>query len=139
MIISSILYRVYSVKSRLLRNLVLRVLCRIERGECFSKTLRKIFRDYYGIEIGMYTHGGCFKPNNFGRFTTIGRYTSVARSAKAFNRNHPMDWKSTHALFFNPELNYCDRDFIDYAPLKIGNDVWIGEYALILPNVCHHA
>jgi len=32
-------------------------------------------------------------------------------------------------------LGYCDRDTLDYTPLAIGSDVWIGHGALILPNV----
>ena len=135
MVLSGILHKLYRINSTRFRSIIRRIICKLEAGEIFSATLRRIFKDYYAVEIGMYTHGGCFTPNNFGRFTTIGRYTSVARRAKAYNRNHPMDWKSTHALFFNPEFNCCDKDFVDYVPLKIGNDVWIGEYALILPNV----
>ena len=135
MLIAKLLYKLYGIRRRRLRHFIISTICKMEGGGIYSTTLRKIFKDYHAVEVGMYTHGGCFVPNNFGRFTNIGRYTSVAMSAKAFNRNHPMDWKSTHGLFFNPELNYCDKDFVDYVPLKIGNDVWIGEYALILPNV----
>jgi hypothetical protein len=46
-----------------------------------------------------------------------------------------MHFKSTHAFFFNPALKKCDKYLIDSNPLRIGNDVWIGEYAVILANV----
>jgi acetyltransferase-like isoleucine patch superfamily enzyme len=83
----------------------------------------------------MYTHGGCFVPGKFDRFTTIGRYCSIAMTATAMNRNHPLGYKSTHAFFFNPKLKYCELDEISYTPLVIGSDVWIGHSAIIHPNV----
>jgi acyl-[acyl carrier protein]--UDP-N-acetylglucosamine O-acyltransferase len=46
-----------------------------------------------------------------------------------------MDFKSTHALFFNPALKFCDKYLVEDTPLKVGNDVWIGEYAVILAHV----
>ena len=135
MILKKILHRLYRINSRRVQAVIRSLLYRFEGGEAYSETLRRIFSDYHAVKIGMYTHGGCFVPGNFDRFTTIGRYSSIARTAKTFNRNHPMDWKSTHAIFFNPELKCCDKDVVDYIPLKIGNDVWIGEYAVILPHV----
>jgi tetrahydrodipicolinate N-succinyltransferase len=46
-----------------------------------------------------------------------------------------MEFKSTHGYFFNPVLKLCDKHLVDTIPLKIGNDVWIGEYAVILAHV----
>lgn len=131
----NVLIKLYGINSARFRDIIRRIIYKLEGGEFYSPTIRKIFKVYHGVEIGEYTHGGCFIPNNFGRFTSIGRYSSIAVTAKAFNRNHPMDLKSMHAFFFNPVLRYCNEDRIDYIPLTIGNDVWIGEYALILPNV----
>ncbi len=125
-------YRFRSVRIRaLIRNLVVR----LDGGEFRSLTLRKIFLDYHRVSIGLYTHGGCFDPYAIGQNTTIGRYCSIARGVRVVNRNHPMEFKSTHAYFFNPLLGYSSKDLLDYIPLEIGNDVWIGTNALILPNV----
>jgi len=135
MAISNWLYKLYRIKSGRLRNLIIRIINRIERGQFYSNTLRKIFKDYHGVEIGMYTHGSCFVPGNFDRFTTVGRYCSIAANVKVFNRNHPSDFKSTHGFFFNPSLKYCKEELVDYIPLTIGGDVWIGDSARILPNV----
>lgn len=101
----------------------------------YSSTLRKILKDYHGVEIGMYTHGSCFVPGNYDRYTTVGRYCSIAADVRTFNRNHPMNFKSTHAFFFNPALKRTPEDLVKYTPLKIGNDVWIGHGVIILPNV----
>jgi len=46
-----------------------------------------------------------------------------------------MDYMSAHALFFNPVFKLCSKSLVEFIPLKIGNDVWIGENALIMPHV----
>ena len=129
------LYRLYRIPSINLRAVIRRQATRYEGGEFYSMTLRRIFRDYHNVDIGLYTHGYCFTPFAFDRHTTIGRYCSIAHGVRTMNRNHPMHFRSTHAFFFNPELGRCREDLVEYTPLEIGNDVWMGTNALILPNV----
>ena len=129
------LYKLYKYKINLLRQQILNLVKIFDNGEFNSTYLRKIFYDYYKVNVGLYSHGGCFSPNSFQPFTTIGRYCSIARSAKAYNRDHPVNHKSTSALFFNPKLGYSKEEIIEYTPLYIGNDVWIGHNVTILPNV----
>jgi virginiamycin A acetyltransferase len=133
--ILKLLCKLYSIRSRMIRNNILRILLKLDGGEPFSELLRDIFKKYHGIDIGMYTIGGCFKPGNVAAGTTIGRYCSLARNIIILNRNHPMDFKSTHAFFYNPVLKLCDKYVIENSTLKVGNDVWIGEYAVILAHV----
>ena len=133
--ITNLLFKLYKVKNHRICFIVISIVKKIENGELYSKTLREIFKHYHNVEVGMYTHGECFYPGQFDRHTTIGRYCSIARGARVMNRNHPMEFKSTHGFFFNPTLNYCDKDQIKYIPLNIGNDVWIGYNAIILPHV----
>lgn len=135
MLLKKIFYKIYGFRRNRLRGLVLWLLEKIDHGTLYSTVLRQIFKDYHDVEIGMYTHGSCFIPGNFDRFTKIGRYCSIAADVRVFNRDHPMDFKSTHAFFFNPILKYTKEDLVDYTPLEIGNDVWIGHGTLILPNV----
>jgi virginiamycin A acetyltransferase len=116
------------------RSLAIKVLNRIEGGEMYSPTLREIFRRYHGVDVGLYTHGGCFTPHSFGRNTTIGRYTSIARSAFAATLDHPTEFKGMHGFFFNSRLGYTDR-VREYSQLTIGNDVWLGHNAIISSNV----
>jgi len=124
------LYRI-----RPLRAVLRSIAARLEGGEYHSATLRAVFERYHGVRIGLYTHGGCFLPYHVDRHTTIGRYSSFARTARIFNRDHPLERKSTHALFFNPALGYCETDTVPYTPLVVGNDVWIGHNAIIMPHV----
>jgi acetyltransferase-like isoleucine patch superfamily enzyme len=134
--IENILVYLYGrMKRRVFRNLIIKFVYKKEKGEFLSQTLRKIFIKYYGVEIGMYTHGGCFIPGRYDRFTKIGRYCSIATTSSAMNRNHPMEFKSMHAYFFNPKLGVCSDDTVEYIPLDIGNDVWIGHNAIVMPNV----
>lgn len=128
-----LLVRMYGV--RRLRGLALRVARRFEGGEFRSTTLREIFKEYWGVEVGLYTHGGCFEPWMIDRETKIGRYSSIARGVWVVNHNHPLSFKGTSGLFFNPALGLCDRWLVDHNPLEIGNDVWIGVNAVIMPEV----
>ncbi len=133
--IGNVLVILYRIRKNFIRNRVVKLIKKIEGGEFKSKSLRKIFSKYYKVEIGLYTHGGAFRPGQIDKHTSIGRYCSIAVSAHTMNRNHPMDFKSMHAYFFNPGLSLCKEDKIEYTPLEIGNDVWIGHNAIIMPHV----
>lgn len=135
--VGHLLYRLYAVKCRILRSLIKSIIMKIEKGEFYSKTLRKIFKKYYDVEIGMYTHGGCFTPGLVWPSTVIGRYSSISYNIRIFRRNHPFEFKSSHAFFFNPAFKFCDRHLVDLIPLVIGNDVYIGDNSVILPSVTH--
>jgi virginiamycin A acetyltransferase len=104
-------------------------------GEFYSLLLREIFKKFHAIDVGLYTHGACFKLDAFPRDTKIGRYCSLARTARAFNVDHPLHFKSTHAFFFNSFLGYCEKDTVEAIPLEIGHDVWLGSNVVILPTV----
>lgn len=131
----NLLYKGYGRANGRLRGFILRAALKLDGGEFYSQTARDILRGYHNVEIGMYTHGGCFTPGNFAPHTKIGRYCSIARDALSFNRDHPVDFKSTHGFFFNSKLHFCDQDKIEYNPLSIGHDVWIGSGAKILTPV----
>lgn len=124
-----------TVKKRFLVNLVIKIILYLEGGECHSITLRRIFSHYLKVDVGLYSIGGCFNIFNIHPYTTVGRYCSIASTACVFNRNHPLEFKSTHAYFFNPLFGYCKNDLIEFIPLKIGHDVWIGHNAIIMPIV----
>ncbi len=128
------LVRLYGRSRASVRKLIVKVIVDTEGGEFFSLTLREIFRIHHGVDIGMYTHGGCFRPFAFGRNTTIGRYSSIAATAFAATDNHPMDYKSMHGFFFNPKLGLVTQEW-PHSPLVIGNDTWLGHNSIIMPQV----
>lgn len=135
-LVSGVLFRLFRFRS--LRRFIHRLLLRYEGGTMHTLTLRRIFRHYYCIDIGLFTQGACFDPYYF-RWgppgVQVGRYCSCAAESRIFTANHPMNTMSTHAMFFNPDVGYVERDIIPRHRLEIGNDVWIGHHALILPGV----
>jgi acetyltransferase-like isoleucine patch superfamily enzyme len=129
-----IIFLLLSAKLQTIMRIVLWALSR-NRGEFHSLLLREVFKKFQGVDIGLYTHGACFIPEAFPRNTKIGRYCSIARTALAFNVDHPLHFKSTHAFFFNSVFGYCEKDKIADIPLEIGHDVWLGSNVVILPTV----
>lgn len=133
--LSKLLYKLYAYRKRRLRNHILRYLERLEGGEMVSPTIRRIYLDYHDIEIGKYSYGGCFDPVRIGAHTKIGRYCSFAADVWRFNANHPVKCKSMHPYFYSPAFGYVSQELVSRGELVIGNDVWVGQNAVILPNV----
>ncbi len=131
------LYKFYPKigRNRFFRNIILNVIIKLEKGEFYSVTARKIAKKYHGVEIGLYTHGGCFNLGMMDTGTKIGRYCSIARGVRVVNLDHRSNFKSTHAFFFNSVTGYTENDLTAFIPISIGNDVWLGTNAIILPNV----
>ncbi len=136
-LVENLLVKLYGLPFGFARRLVLKILIRIEgpKYQYYSTTLRRIFAVHHGVEVGMYSHGACFVPRAFPSGTKIGRYCSLAVGAKAHGADHPMNLKSSHAFFFNPNLGIAKERLAVDQPLEIGNDVWLGDDAIILPAV----
>ncbi|MBL7187252.1 MAG: CatB-related O-acetyltransferase [Phycisphaerae bacterium] len=134
-VLSCLLYRLYKVRQDRLRSLILRFVTRLEKGEMVSLTLRRILLEYHDVDVGMYSYGGCFDPQRIGVHTKIGRYCSFASGVRRFNGNHPMKFKSMHPYFYNPICGHVEKELIHRGELVVGNDVWVGHNAIILPGV----
>ena len=75
----------------------------------------------------------------------IGRFCSIASGVSVVVGKHPTSvWVSTHPAFFSgakqagftyvDDMKYQDS-YCGQYPVEIGNDVWIGERAMILQDV----
>lgn len=120
------------------RNKIRSLVLMLEGGEYYSLTIRRIFSKYHHRSVGLYSAGASFLLDAFRSDPTgviIGRYTSITATVRAFNTNHPVDWKSTHAFFYAPALGFVAKDLLVRTKLTIGNDVWIGHNAILLPTV----
>ena len=106
---------------------------RWEGGDAFSGTLRLMLLEQ-GSSVGAYSYGGLLSPHVLSPNVTIGRYCSFGSGVQIFRRNHPIDYLSTHAAFYNPLFRFVQVDKIEFRPLTIEHDVWIGHGALILPG-----
>lgn len=112
---------------------------------------------YRGCKVGRYTYGYEDLLRDYPMAASIGRYCSINPTARIWN-NHPMDYISTHPfldypLFYGWEAYELRREYIyrygkyfhnasyECSPLRdnrevvIGNDVWIGANAILLPGV----
>lgn len=121
----------YFYRFRKLRNLVLKVVVRLEGGVYYSNTLRSLLSTYHAIDVGSYTYGPCLIPGKWPKAVKVGRYTSIADGVQVFRRNHPMGRISMHPFFYNSVLQVVEKDNIDEFPLEIGHDVWIGGNVVI--------
>jgi len=80
----------------------------------------------------------------------IGRYSSIAAFVSQMGMGHPTDWVSSSPFSHNPQplggFESYLRDIevssfhvhpfkLTGAPIEVGNDVWIGEGALLKPGV----
>jgi acetyltransferase-like isoleucine patch superfamily enzyme len=133
--LANLLYKLYALNNRHLRDIIRSRVADIEGGAMYSKTLRKIFYTYHNIDIGMYSYGGCFSIRNIPAGTVIGRYCSFARDIYISRGNHPLSNKSTHPFFYHPIFGHVDKLLITRTKLIIENDVWIGQNAIILASV----
>lgn len=107
---------------------------RLEGGEYYSVTARRIMQDRYGIAIGAYSYGSCFEPGAFGPGTVVGRYVSIGPWVRAYRANHPLDRLSTHAFFFNSALGFLAESNVPLTSLVIEHDAWIGQSVIITPR-----
>lgn len=119
-----------SLLSRLYDKVRLRLL---RRNQYESRALRSWFADRFAIEVGLYSFG-CFDPQRIGARTRIGRYCSIATSARIVDANHPLQALTTHPYLYDSSLGVVAANRIDAAWLVIEDDVWIGHNATILPG-----
>ena len=137
----ALLFHLYGlVTNDFVRGKIRWIVLGLEGGEYHSLTIRRIFAAYHFREVGLYSAGASFVLDAFQvglPGTVIGRFCSLTPSMKAFSVNHPVDWRSTHAFFYNPSLGQVDKDLLlgKRTRLTIGNDVWIGHNAILLPSV----
>lgn len=85
-------------------------------------------------EIGAYTSIGRYSKV---RDSTIGRYCSISWDVTIGATSHPYNHITTHSFPYNPQFALCEKQINYHEAVKtvIGNDVWIGTNAIILPGI----
>ncbi|WP_262408605.1 CatB-related O-acetyltransferase [Sphingomonas sp. JC676] len=106
------------------------------RKQSTSTSLREYFRTRYDIDVGMHSYG-CFDRWRMPGPLKVGRYCSVAGTARIVPANHPHSALTTHPILYERKFGVVDRDLIHAEPLVIEDDVWIGQNAILLPG-CKH-
>ncbi|MCU7548271.1 CatB-related O-acetyltransferase [Chitinophagaceae bacterium LB-8] len=103
----------------------------------YSNTIRQIYEEKHKIKIGYGSYGGCFSLKNVPAGVSFGNYCSIAPTIRIFRANHPKNKFTSHPILYNPAAGYVTKDALKRPTLTIGHDVWIGEWAIILPNVSY--
>lgn len=95
---------------------------------------------YNSTKVGRYTYGyeGFLKETAV--VSSIGRYCSIASGAKAVGNHHSelvSSWPMNNGAFaeWDDLVSSSKRIQTVNQPITIGNDVWIGANAIILPGV----
>ncbi|KXX65853.1 type B chloramphenicol O-acetyltransferase [Marichromatium gracile] len=70
----------------------------------------------------------------------IGRFCSIGSGAvfmMAGNQGHRSDWISTHPFFYRDDTPFAGAldGYVPAGDTVIGNDVWIGSEAMLMPGV----
>lgn len=132
------IYTLFKGKQRrLVANICFKMIGKLEGGTFRSATLRKLMYRDYKVLIGCHSYGEAFVPGAFAPSVTIGKYTSIAKGVKVFTQNHPIDELSTHPYFYEQQFGITKSDTLELGHTTIGNDVWIGQNAILLPG-CKH-
>ena len=133
-----LLMQLFRINNSKLRGFLLKLISNIDGGQAFSLQARYLLNKYYGIEIGIGTYGACFDMKQVFVGTgnlKIGKYCSFAPYVSIYTRNHPYTRPSTSPLFYNSSWGGVKEDTVQHNSIEIGNDVWIGQYVVILPSV----
>jgi acetyltransferase-like isoleucine patch superfamily enzyme len=102
-------------------------------NEYTSKEIRKVYREKYNIDVGLYSYG-CFDERRIYPGTTIGRYCSFSNSSRVINRNHSMESLSFSPYLYDRRLGRVDAVYVPIKNCVIEDDVWVGHNAIILPS-----
>lgn len=98
--------------------------------------IRKIFRDRYNIDVGLYSYG-CFDRWRMPGPLRVGRWCSIASSVRSAAGNHPVSAITTYPALYEKRFGVVDNNQCSDVTLVIEDDVWIGHNALLLPG-CKH-
>ena len=130
-----ILFHIYGIiKLKKIRKIIEKIAIKLcKNGEFESHLIRKIYHHYYNITVGFGTYG-CFDSSRFRPGIVVGNYCSFGPNVYRFNANHPIDFLSTHPYFYDDNYGWVKKNKLKKSKLIIGDDVWIGANAIILPS-----
>lgn len=111
-------------------------LLRLRENQFTSERLRRLYRDWFGVEVGLYSYG-CFDPTRFPPGTTFGRYCSIANTAASFDTDHPTSAAILHPVAYHPGFGAVDQWEITPQNLTVEDDVWLGHNVTILAGTQH--
>lgn len=140
--INILLFLHKKIKNSRVKKLIEKKIASLEGGVAYSKTLRKIYKTNYGLDIGYGSYGGCFNNSAlWHRNISIGNYCSFAPTVYISTANHPIDIFTSHPITYETwnGIGKKKRNLGNLGDryLKIGNDVWVGQNVIITSG-CHY-
>lgn len=95
----------------------------------------------FGVRIANSTIGEYSRIRHFTvlHYTSIGKYSAIGKNVRLGVAQHPLNMISTNLIFY--QKNKIKNDWVKpiifdaYKKIKVGNDVWIGEGAMIMGGV----
>ena len=135
--------KVFSPVKSIAAAIVKKKACSDKHGK-FREGHRYISERFFGFTVGKYSDGYeqfWAHNSNAGKYIeSIGSFCSFAVNITIAGGNHPLDYLSTHAFLYYKKFQFVkeNRDINQDANCKkinIGNDVWVGVNAIILPGV----
>ena len=131
MVAKYLLAPIYGRSRRSLRELIKKLILKLEGGSAFTVTLRKLFKRVHDIEIGDFTSCS-FDAPRLRRTTRIGKFCSVHGTSLFQNADHPRNTLATHGIFYHSHFKFTPGYELQRVQIEVGNDVWIGDGAKIL-------
>ncbi|MBE0693042.1 MAG: antibiotic acetyltransferase [Aquamicrobium sp.] len=108
--------------------------CRLGRHVAIGE--RVVLRE---VTVGDYSY---FERHGEAIYTRIGKFCSIAANVRINALEHPMERVTTHKITYRPNEYFkflgVDQDFRERRrakPVTVGNDVWIGHGAVVMPGV----
>ena len=108
--------------------------CRLGRHVVIGE--RVVLRE---VTVGDYSY---FERHGEAIYSRIGKFCSIAANVRINALEHPMERVTTHKISYRPNEYFrflgVDQTFRERRrakPVEIGNDVWIGHGAVIMPGV----
>lgn len=103
----------------------------LRRRQHDSVALRRLFRERWDIDVGLYSYG-CFDRWRMRGPMRVGRYCSIASTVRTALDNHPVEALTTHPLLYERKFGVVPADRVWEGRLEIEDDVWIGHNAVLL-------
>jgi virginiamycin A acetyltransferase len=96
----------------------------------------------FGFSVGKYSYGISQFCKSKINIESIGAFCSFAPGITITGSNHPLHYITTHPFIYSKDFgHFIDEDYFALqdktknGKVVIGNDVWIGQNAVILPSV----
>src|SRR5690606_33756395 len=108
--------------------------CRLGRHVVIGE--RVVLRE---VTVGDYSY---FERHGEAIYATVGKFCSIAANVRINALEHPMERVTTHKITYRPneyfKFHGIDQTFRERRrarPVSIGNDVWIGHGAVVMPGI----